>query len=95
MPWSNSRPRSRKYGHAHAADRKTWAARHQSTDLCGWCGHVLGPMRPGLHLAHDPTGTVVLGFWHGSRCSTCGVRCNLQEAAKRARARQNVIRMRL
>ncbi len=85
MPWSRSRPRSRKYGHKHATDRKAWAARHQPTDLCGLCGRPLGPMRPGLHLAHDPTGTTIVGFWHRA--------CNLQEAAKRARAKQNTSRL--
>lgn len=90
MPWSSSRPhgnrRAAKYGTAHAKTRAQWAARHADTDPCGWCGHALGPMRPGLHLAHDPSGTVVLGFWHGP--------CNLQEAAKRARARQEATRLR-
>ena len=89
MPWSNSRPRSRKYGHEHAKQRAAWAAAHRPEHPCGWCGHPLGPMGPGLHLAHDPSGIVVLGFWHGAPCPTCRVRCNLQEAAIRARARQS------
>lgn len=81
MPWSNSRPRSRKYGRAHALDRQAWAARHDPAHVCGWCREPLGPMGPWLHLAHDPSGTQVLGFWHR--------RCNLQEAAIRGRGRQN------
>lgn len=80
MPWDNARPRSRKYGRPHARDRQAWASRHSPTDLCGWCRRPLGPMGPKLHLAHDPSGTRIVGFWHA--------RCNLQEAGKRARAMQ-------
>lgn len=85
VAWAR-KPRNPKYGTEHAKARKAWAARHYPTNVCGWCGRALGPMGPNLHLAHDPSGTVILGFWHR--------RCNLQEAAKRARGMQNQSRLR-
>jgi predicted nucleic acid-binding Zn ribbon protein len=80
MPWSRSRPRSRKYGTAHAKARAAAAARHQPTDLCVRCGHPLGPMGPGLHYDHNRTGDGYLGFSHA--------RCNVRAGAREGRRRQ-------
>lgn len=86
MPWSNSRPRSRRYGREHRAER----ARHMraleragaglcAEVVCLYRSRVITPDMH-LHLAHDPTGTVVLGLAHA--------RCNTHEASVRARRMQ-------
>jgi hypothetical protein len=92
MPWSNSRPRSGEYGHAHATEAQRRKAILTEADACGYCGRPLGPRqmidprtgrRIGLwHLPHSADRSHYLpGMWHK--------RCNEREAAVRARARQN------
>ena len=86
MPWSNSRPRSRRYGAEHRAARAEHmtALRHAGEGTCAepvclYRSRTITPdMR--LHLSHDPTGRIVLGLSHA--------RCNTTEASKRARALQ-------
>ena len=83
MPWSNSRPRSRRYGRQHRADRERHMREleQQGAGLCAErvCLYRTRVITPdmSLHLAHDPTGTVVIGLAHA--------RCNTHEASVRAR----------
>jgi hypothetical protein len=86
MPWDTSRPRSRRYGREHreTRDRHMAALRAAGAGLCAErvCvkrSRVITPDMP-LHLAHDPTGTIVLGLAHAA--------CNVHEAAVRARRLQ-------
>jgi hypothetical protein len=96
VPWSRSRPRSGRYGGSWPRIRQQWAARHQPWHTCTRCHHPLGPMGPNLHLDHDDYDpTVVLGFAHGSPCPWCRKRCNQSAGARKGRAMQNVIRIRL
>jgi hypothetical protein len=86
MPWNNHRPRSRRYGAQHQTERAHHMAalRAAGAGLCAErvCVHRTRVITPDddLHLAHDPTGTVVLGLAHAD--------CNRHEAAVRARAKQ-------
>ncbi len=92
MPWSNSRPRSRKYDGEH--NRKVKQAHVELAQAgFGYCAEPRCLERsrvivPGmeLHLSHDTTGTIVLGLSHAQ--------CNRVEAAKRARAGQTATRLR-
>ncbi len=70
MPWSNSRPRSRRYDVGHNRERAEQMALLRQAGL-GTCAETVCVMRsrlitPGmdLHLCHDTTGTVVLGLGH-------------------------------
>lgn len=96
MPWSRTRPVNRKYSSAqHKNARRAWASRHDPADPCVRCGHPLGPMGPWLHLDHDDHDTDrINGFAHGAPCPYCGVRCNVVAGARKARAMQNVTRIR-
>src|SRR5689334_5696671 len=81
MAWDNRRARNPRYGRAHATTR----AQHMATLRtagAGLCAERICVMRSrvitpdmDLHLAHDPTGTRVLGLAHA--------RCNTHEAAVR------------
>ncbi len=92
MPWSNSRPRSRKYAGEHP--RKVKEA-HDALVRAGF-GYCAEPrclersrlILPGmdLHLSHDTTGTRYLGLSHAQ--------CNRVEASKRARAKQTATTLR-
>lgn len=88
MPWDRNRPRSRRYDAAHQRQRAQHldALRAAGTGQCAEpvCTQPDRTITPDmdLHLCHDPTGTVVLGLGHAA--------CNLSEAARRARASQNV-----
>jgi hypothetical protein len=86
MPWATDRPRSRRYGPEHQAER----ARHMralrlagsgvcAERVCVMRSRVITPDMD-LHLCHDPTGTRVLGLGHAA--------CNRREAAVRARKLQ-------
>jgi hypothetical protein len=86
MPWATDRPRSRRYGPEHQAER----ARHMralrlagsgvcAERVCIMRSRVITPDMD-LHLCHDPTGTRVLGLGHAA--------CNRREAAVRARKLQ-------
>jgi len=93
MPWSKSRPRSRKYGHEHSKTRAQHVAALKRAGQ-GMCAEVVCLYRSrlitpemDLHLCHDKTGTIVLGLGHAA--------CNLSAAGREARARQSVIQMRL
>jgi hypothetical protein len=86
MPWSNSRPRSRRYGREHQAQREQHMQqlRARGAGLCAErvCikrSRVIVPTDD-LHLCHDPSGTVVIGLGHAE--------CNRHEAAVRARRMQ-------
>jgi hypothetical protein len=86
MPWSNHRPRARRYGRDHRAERERHMTvlRAQGAGLCAervclYRSRVITPDMS-LDLCHDPTGTVVLGLGHS--------KCNRHEAAVRARAMQ-------
>jgi hypothetical protein len=77
------------WGNQHQKLRAAAARRHQPTDPCARCGHVLGPMGPWLHWDHNDTRSGYLGFSHGRRpCLICGARCNLKAAARKARVIQ-------
>ena len=92
MPWSNSRPRSARYGQAHRTEREQAMAA-----LChaghGTCAETRNPgsrcLEPSplitpdmeLHLCHNSATGQVLGLGHA--------RCNRGEAARRARAKQD------
>jgi hypothetical protein len=82
MPWSTTRPRSTRYGREHRAerDRHMRALQRAGAGLCAErrCvkrSRIITPDMD-LHLAHDPTGTIVLGLAHAA--------CNIHEAAVRA-----------
>jgi hypothetical protein len=86
MPWDNHRPRSRKYGRDHRTTRDAHLAalRRAGAGLCAervctYRSRVITPDMD-LHLCHAPDGVTVLGLGHA--------RCNIREAAKRARAMQ-------
>jgi hypothetical protein len=86
MPWSNARPRSRRYGREHRAERERHMAalRRAGAGLCAErvClkrSRVITPDMP-LHLCHAPDGVTVLGLGHAD--------CNTHEASVRARAKQ-------
>lgn len=86
MPWSNSRPRSARYGREHRTTREQHmtALRAAGAGRCAErvCLHRTRLITPDmdLHLCHDPTGQVVLGLGHAD--------CNRHEAAVRARRMQ-------
>lgn len=86
MPWSNARPRAKRYDAAHARTRAAHLAALERTGtgicaerVCIKATRLITPDMD-LHLAHDPTGTVVLGLAHAD--------CNRHEAAVRARRMQ-------
>jgi hypothetical protein len=86
MPWNNARPRAKRYGAAHQTERDRHMAILRATGA-GLCAETVCIKRTrvitpddDLHLAHDPTGTVVLGLAHAA--------CNRHEAAVRARKMQ-------
>jgi hypothetical protein len=81
MPYDRRKPRAAKYGRQHQATREAHMAalRRAGAGLCAEpvCvkrSRVITPAMK-LHLAHDPTGTVVLGLAHAE--------CNTHEAAVR------------
>jgi len=93
MTWSRTKPRSETHGSAHDKARKAAALAHHDSDPCARCGHPLGPMGSHLHLDHhDSDKRIYLGFSHGTRCPTCGVKCNLRAAGQLGRARQKAAR---
>jgi hypothetical protein len=86
MPWATDRPRSRRYGPEHQAER----ARHMralrlagsgicAERVCIMRSRVITPDMD-LHLSHDPSGQIVIGLSHAA--------CNRREAAVRARKMQ-------
>jgi hypothetical protein len=86
MPWATDRPRSRRYGPEHQAERERHmrALRQAGSGICAervciMRSRVITPDMD-LHLCHDPTGTVVIGLGHAD--------CNRHEAAVRARRMQ-------
>lgn len=90
MTWSNGKGRGTKYGSAHQAARKRYAAAHQPWHPCTRCGHPLGPMGSHLHLDHDEHGGY-RGFSHGTSCPTCGRKCNIRAGSQKgARIRNGV-----
>jgi hypothetical protein len=91
MPWSRSRPSSddRGYGPAHRKARLAYLAAYQPGDPCCLCGHPMHGPTSGLELDHLPGTQTYRGLAHGmTRCSTCGLRCNRTDGARRGRARQ-------
>jgi len=86
MPWSRTRPRSRKYGREHRDERERHMAAliRQGAGLCAEriCVKRTRVITPDmdLHLCHAPDGVTVLGLGHAA--------CNVREAARRARAKQ-------
>jgi hypothetical protein len=81
MPWDKRAPRAAKYGRDHRTARAAHmtALRARGEGVCAEPVCVMRSRRitpdMQLHLAHDPTGTVVLGLAHA--------RCNTREAAVR------------
>lgn len=74
---------SPKYGYAHRKTRAAWvsvAARGEATCAEDDCLHDDRTIHPDQtwHLAHDPTGTIVIGVSHE--------RCNTSEGATRGNA---------
>jgi hypothetical protein len=90
MPWAKSRPSADKrgYGNEHRKARAAAIAQLERAGV-GICCIGGEPIYPGqaLHLDHTPDRT-------GYRGLACA-RHNRSDGAKRGRARQNVIRMRL
>ena len=90
MPWSNARPPAsrRGYGAEHVKARKAAIAELERNGV-GVCCIGGEPIYPGqaLHLDHTPDRS-------GYRGLACA-RHNRSDGAKRGRARQGVIRMRL
>jgi len=97
MPWTNSRPGGNKTAAkyrdpAYLATGKRLRAELQRTGqgtcaerVCVMPTRLITPaMR--LHLCHDETGQHIRGLGHA--------KCNLSDAGRRARARQNVSRLR-
>jgi hypothetical protein len=92
MPWSNSRSRSRKYGHAHAKVRAEHLAALKVAGS-GFCAEVVCVHRTrtitadmDLHLCHDRRTGDVRGLGHRA--------CNIREAARWARTVQDASRLR-
>lgn len=97
MPWDRSRPGGTKVNPKYR-DPAYLATRKQLMDqlkragqgvcaerICIMQSRLITPsMR--LHLCHDETGTVIRGLGH--------MQCNVRDAARRARARQNVSTLR-
>jgi hypothetical protein len=90
MPWSNARPNPerRGYGKEHRAIRAAAIAELERNGV-GICCIGGEPIYPGqaLHLDHTPDRT-------GYRGLACA-RHNRSDGARRGRARQNVIQLRL
>ena len=93
MPWSNARPRSRKYGHDHAKTRAEHMAALKRAGS-GQCAEVIclhrsrlitPDMGSDLHLCHNRRTGQVRGLGHA--------KCNLAEAARYARSIQNSTRL--
>lgn len=90
MPWSRTRPRSRRYGRDHRAERERHMLELQrrGAGLCAEpvCLHRSRVITPDmqLHLCHAPDGVTVLGLGHAD--------CNTHEAAVRARRLQQTKR---
>lgn len=90
MPWAQRKGSARIYQTPeHRAARAALIAAHQDGDPCCLCGHPMtGPTRY-LHADHVPGTDRYRGLAHGTRpCPTCGRKCNVQDGAKRGRARQ-------
>lgn len=97
MPWDRSRPGGSKTAAkyrdpAYLATRKR-LIEQLKRDGQGVCAEQVCVMRSRLitpsmklHLCHDETGQHIRGLGHSE--------CNLSDAGRRARARQNVTRLR-
>lgn len=97
MPWSNSRPNGNKTAAkyrdpTYLATRRRLIAQleHDGSGICAErvCTQRSRLIVPGmkLHLCHDETGTQIRGLGHQA--------CNVSDAARRARARQDIQRLR-
>jgi hypothetical protein len=91
MPWSTSRPRSASYGSEHAKVRARQMARLRA-DGQGRCAEIVCKYRSrlitpdmDLDLCHKRSTGEVLGLGHRG--------CNRSEAARWARAKQDMIRV--
>ena len=75
---------------AHKKARAALLAAHQPGNPCCLCGHPMWSHTSQLHADHDPTNpNRYRGLAHGTEpCQDCGIRCNVTDGAKRARARQ-------
>jgi hypothetical protein len=89
MTW-DKKPRSARYGSAHAKARKAAAARHQPTDPCARCGQSLGLMGPHLHYDHAEDGVSYLGF----SCASCNRRAGARKGSRIAHAHRRVRHLR-
>jgi hypothetical protein len=85
---SGSSPTYRSATHKKA--RAAMLAAYRPGDPCCLCGHPMYPPTSTLHADHDPANpSRYRGLAHGTTpCQDCGVRCNVVDGAKRARARQ-------
>lgn len=75
----------------HKRARAQLLATYTPGDPCCICGHPMWPPTSNLHADHDPDDhTRYRGLAHGTTpCQDCGQRCNVQDGARRGRARQN------
>lgn len=88
MPWSNARPRAKRYGATHQTTRAAHMQQLRAAGA-GLCAEVIcvkrtrvitPDMGKDLHLCHDRATGHVRGLGHAD--------CNLREAARYARAKQ-------
>lgn len=79
---------------AHQRARAQMLAAYHPGDPCALCGHPMWPPTSALHADHDPDQPGhYRGLTHGSTpCQDCGRRCNVQDGARRGRARQGAPR---
>jgi hypothetical protein len=94
MPWAKRSGTAPVYRtKAHRDARAALLKAFTPGDPCCLCGHPMHPLPNGstrhLHADHVPGTTQYRGLAHGSRCPTCGKRCNQTDGAKRGRARQS------
>lgn len=87
------------YTPTHRKERAALIAAYRPGDPCCLCGHPMWPLPDGrtsnLHADHIPGTDRYRGLAHGSRCQTCGKRCNQSDGARRGRARQDTRQTRL
>lgn len=93
MPWSSNRPGSAPiYAKPeHRRARAALLAAFRPGDPCCLCGQPMYPPTRNLHADHIPGTNQYRGLAHGGP----PYYCNQRDGSRRARARQNVIQMRL
>jgi hypothetical protein len=97
MAWDRSAPSDPKYrSKAHRDGRARLIKAFRPGDPCCLCGHPMWPPTSALHADHDPDDpSRYRGLAHGTDpCPNCGVKCNVVDGARRARARQEQTQLR-